>query len=489
MVTYPDMPLEAAPTPIYIVGLGLPPADSAAAWPMPPHSLLDLADVIIGGKAQLASVGEHPAERLVVGADIPGLLQRIAENRRAGKRQVALCSGDPLFFGLGARLREYFGPEGLHVLPAVSSLQGAAALLRLPWEHIRCVSLHGRSSFTPLTHALMTGEAVFILSHHPVAEIARFLTERGRTAYRLHALENLRMTDSGVHAEKIVSLSLEEALTQPDMTTPGTARVVALEPLHPFPQPSLSLAARPARVFPESGRFSDVEPGAFGIPDALLERENNLFTKWPARAVALAALRIGPHHIVWDLGAGSGAVALEASFLAHRGQVIAVEKNLRRVEDIAKNRARFGAATLEIVHGTMPERLTVADPEPASTKGVLNAPPSELPYHAGACILPRPHRIFIGGGLGGAAEDAFALLSRAWEALLPGGRLAAHCILLESLERVRAFLRDLNVKEEILCMQTSQTRPLGEDMYLEGANPVFLVIAHKPADAQGGTGL
>ena len=471
--------------PVYVVGLGLPVAGDGSAVSFgrnAVHPVLAGADVLVGGKAQLAAFADHPAEKLLVGADMASLYERIEANRKAGRMQVVLCNGDPLFFGLGARLAERFDPESLRVLPGVSSLQAAASFLGLAWENAESVSLHGRASWLPLAHALIRARAgggpVFLLTDaaSSPAAVAAFMKERGHERYVMHVLgnlhfaldENVVVATSGpvagkeagfpvrVRAERYARLSLDQALAlSPELPEGGRSLQVVI-----WLEPERSETREPATGWP------------LGLPDVLLATENNLLTKAPVRAAGLAALGIEAGDTVWDLGAGSGAVSVEAARLAWRGQVIAVEAKAGRILLIEENRRRFGAANLEIVHGFLPEALERC-----------------------LALYPRPKRVFFGGGLGrgsgagGRGENdnesgagpagAERIFRSAWEALLPGGRMAIHCVLLSTLEFVRAELDHLGVAAEVTCIQASRSAPLAGDVRLQAMNPVFLVSASK----------
>ncbi|MDR2076346.1 MAG: precorrin-6y C5,15-methyltransferase (decarboxylating) subunit CbiE [Desulfovibrio sp.] len=412
------------------------------------HPFVQAADILVGGREHLALFADHPAEKVVVGADIPAVLAVIQKNRAQGRSQVVLCGGDPLYFSLGSRLASLF-PDAA-ILPALSSLQGAAARLGLAWEDIRSVSLHGRNHWLPLAHALAAGTPVFLLTDAASSPktVAAFLEECGQSGYRLHVLDDLSLTPSGtVQAKEQRTLSVSGALLWRESSPKPPRRVILLVP-------------------PENP-----EEAIFGLPDEEISRENNILTKGPARIAALAALGVAPQHIVWDLGAGSGSVGIEAARLAWRGKVVAVEKKPERVAHIRANRRRFRAANLEIVQGVLPG-LLAGDISGAGLFGGLE---------------DRPHRIFIGGGLGTDAPEAGELLRLAWKRLLPGGRLAAHCVLMGSLHRARLILEKLGGTVHALSLHACQGRPLAGDLRFEGLNPVFLLCASKSArPAQSG---
>ena len=149
-------------------------------------------------------------------------------------------------------------------------------------------------------------------------------------------------------------------------------------------------------------------------------------TKGPVRAAARSLLRPAPDAVFWDLGAGSGAVAIEAASLLPEGRVYAVERVPRRALDIQENRRRCGAANLHVVLGAAPDCLDA---------------------------LPAPHAVFVGGGLSGGS--AAALLATLYDRLAPGGRLAVACVLLDSLAACRRSLRDLDLQTRLFKYRCS----------------------------------
>lgn len=504
----------ASAPPVFLLGLGLDAPD-------PEHPLLRNADVIIGGRAVLAALASLPAERLAVDARVEDLYARVSANRAEGKRQVVLCSGDPLFFGLGARLAERLGPEALRIVPALSSLQAACALLGLPHEGVRSVSLHGRASLLPLAHALMAGGPVCVLLDevHSPPRIAAWMTGRGCGGYVFHFFAGLGRTAEGrITARERWSLDAA-TLAAGNGTADGENGANSLNAASAAP-------GSPSASTPGPSGASEDSPGApallilaplaaparaFGLDDDAIAREKQLMTKGPLRAAALASLGIEAGHTVWDLGSGSGAVAVEAAFLARQGQVFAVERKAARAALIRENRRRFGAANLEIVEGELAARLPALRTGPASgpetgdpvagNSGAAVAPDAApgtgsgngesaaparpawftlLPPDDLEPPLPAPDRVFIGGGLGDDIQGR-EILRRAYAALKPGGRLLAHCVLLSSLELARNTLLDLGARLHVSCLHASAGSPLAGDMRLEGLNPVFLVRGYKPA--------
>lgn len=387
------------------------------------HPALREAGVIIGGKRLLEKLAGLPARKIPVGKDVAAVLAEAANLRENGERVVVLATGDPLFFGIGVSFAERFGPENLRIYPAVSSMQEGASRLALPWNAVTAVSLHGRNAFLPLAHALIAGNPVCVLTDalHTPARIAAYMAERGRTGYTAAVFANLGAPEESVWHGTLEDMGKKE-----------------------FPNPNIVF------LLPNAGK----EPPALfpGRDEADFAHEKALITKWPVRAAALAALRIEPRHTVWDLGSGSGAVAVEAAALAYRGLVVAVEKEAARIAHSMENRRRFGAANMEIEHGDM-----------------LSLLPG----------LPAPDRVFIGGGLGSSRETADAVIRNVWSVLPPAGRLVISCVLLSSLEHAKEALVACNATFEITQIQASFSAPLSNDLRLRAANPVFLLAAQK----------
>ena len=421
------MPSTARPEPITVLGLDCAVPRLADALTPPLRRLLDDADVICA-PARLLDQVEEPAGRMLrripLSLPLEPLLERLAHLRAAGAQVLVLCGGDPLFFGIGATMARQLGADAVRTLPAVSSLQAACARLALPWHRVISLSLHGRDDLGPLNAAVARGAPLCILTDARMTPdvIARHLLDRGVDWFTAHVFERMGAPD-----ESRRSLDLAEAAC----ARFGPACTLILEPAGPPRRPHL------------------------GIDDTELAVDGCL-TRKPVRAAALALLSLGPRQVVWDIGAGSGSVSLEAATLAPEGRIIASERDPGRAITILDNRRRFGAATVEVCLGRAP--------------GCLRD-------------LPEPQRIFIGGGLSG--PDGEALLATACARLAPGGRLVASCVLLTSFHRCRAGLEKRGWPLEILQLQASEACPLGTDVHLVARNPVFLVATRKPGGKAG----
>lgn len=417
------LPRMSTMKPVRVVGLAPGSLDIAANA----RELLAEAHVVAGGKRLLdACPGEwlrDGVKLIPVTAPLAPVLKTIRSAAADQKNVVVLADGDPLFYGIGKRLGEEIGCENLRVEPNVSTMQVAAARLGLPWQSMDFVSMHGRDDFSPLYAALVRAEliAVFTDAENTPAEVARALLERGADCFTMTVLEDL-----GTERERVRRIPLPDTWGMEF----SDLNLVILEKQYP-PEIELTL----------------------GIPDHFYMHQRSLITKLPVRAAGLAHLGVEPSSTIWDLGAGCGSVAIEASHLAREGRVIAVERNKTRAAMIRENIRRTGAWLVDTVVGDMPDCL----PD-----------------------LPDPDRIFIGGGLGGPANHESGLLEVACDKLRSGGKLVSHCILLDTFQAAKEHIRQLGWHFGVTQLQASATDSLAGDLRFKAQNPVFILWAEKP---------
>jgi precorrin-6Y C5,15-methyltransferase (decarboxylating) len=395
--------------PVWIVGMGMGPEDLTPAH----QEAVRSAQVLVGGRRHLAVFESARAERIEIAGSLALLAETIAGKVQEGLRVAVLASGDPLFFGIGRFLAERLGGEKVRVLPNVNSVAAAFARLGRAWDEVPVVSCHGRSGGIHRLLAVLTREPVVTVLTDPVTDpacIARELRARGLDDADLWIMERLGGPD-----ERVRRFAVDQA---------GQ---------HRFADPNLVVIVQPEPV-----------PAAIGGAEAEFERVNGLITKSEARAVSLALMRIRPDHTVWDLGAGSGSVALEAAVLAWNGRVVAVEKDPERSGLLFRNRRRLRRWHVDLVAARLPE---------------------------GMDELPDPDRVFVGGG----GRDLAAILQKAVPRLPPNGIVVVNCVLLASLETARRVLRDLGVQVDVVQVQVSRGRAVAAELRLEAQNPVWIV--------------
>jgi precorrin-6Y C5,15-methyltransferase (decarboxylating) len=398
---------------IHVLGLGLCPEHRCPEL----LRLIAAASLVGGGRRILDEMGVEKGRRLVMTST-----ESFAAGLRAhaGKGDICvLADGDPLLFGIGASLLRFFSPRELTFHPNVSALQAACARFGLPWHDCAALSLHGREDLGPLFAALTHGRltALYTDARMSPDAVARILLERGVTGWRMHVAEALCTAE-----ERLCTVSLAEAAER----SWHPLNIVVLERVE---TPPLALAV--------------------GLDETALAREDGLMTKQPVRALALSLLRLDPGSTLWDLGAGSGAVSLEAARLLTRGRVVAVERRSGRAAQIRKNAARAGAWLVEVAEEALEEFLSRQHSSPT--------------------------HIFLGGGASGAVLLACASL------LAPGGRMVVAAVLLSTLETARSVLEGLGWPLRVHQLMHHASAPLGTDLRLVPSNPVFLLETQKPS--------
>lgn len=405
--------------PVQVVGLGM----SLTDLTLRTLDIIKGAQVLVGGRRHLAYFPEHPAEKIILGKDPEHVILKLGE--LAQYRQIViLASGDPNFFGIGPMVVRLLGPENVRIHPNITAVQAASGRLQTAWQMAQVVSLHGRG-WESLDAALNAPGLWFIYTdpaHAPDA-IARRLLKSGRIEARLCVLEDL-----GLETERFAWMSLDEAADR----TFSPLNIVVLD-----------LISAPFRN--RQGRLHGKDPMFhLGMPEEFYCPERGLITKAEVRAVVLAKLELYPGQVLWDIGAGTGSVGLEASLLIGRGRIVAVEKNPKRAAQITANREKLQVDNFEVICGRAPACLAV---------------------------LTHPDRVFIGGG----GVDLEDILCEVLSCLRPGGKVALTATLLETLEKARKILLRENYLIDIIQLQVSRAQPLAGGSYLQTLNPVWVI--------------
>lgn len=422
--------------PVHVVGTEI----GSKSLPEAYAAIVARAEVLIGGSALLDRFSPlcPSARRMDLGGGqgvpLHAAIDTIHNAWKNGLRVVIMADGDPLYFGIGTTLTRRLPVSALRILPGISVLQAVCSRLGQPWTDITSISLHGRDDWRPLAVAVRRGHPICVLgdSGHGPVEVASWLLERGANWLHMHLF-----TDLNTPEEQHRELTLAQAAAL--RTCDATGEDVAAS----FPAPTMMLT-------PEDGHML---PGpSLRLDPHLPHMQEGLFTKGPVRAAALAALDIRPHDVIWDIGSGSGSVAFAAAALAWGGWVCAVESKPERAAMIRANRSHLAALNVDIIESQAPHGLN---------------------------MLPDPDGVFVGGGLGD-ARRAGDLLDAVVARLRPGGKVVSACVLLGSLERLRAYARDAGIDATITVIQSGESRDIAGDVRIEANNPVFLVSMTKP---------
>jgi precorrin-6B C5,15-methyltransferase / cobalt-precorrin-6B C5,C15-methyltransferase len=397
---------------IAVVGIG---ADGWAGLGEPAREAILSADVIVGSERQLALLPDTPATRRAWPSPIGPLVDELVADG-AEETVCVLASGDPMLHGIGATLARRLDPSRLAVHPHPSAFSLVCARLGWPASEVRLASAVGRPPEV-LAPLLQPGRRIvaYVAGAGGAAAAARVLCERGFGPSRLVVCEQL-----GGPGERIVESTAEdwgERLADPLHT-------IAIEPR--AAQGALVLGPAP------------------GLPDEAYESDGQL-TKWPARAMTLAALRPGPG-LLWDVGAGSGSIAIEWLRADAQARAIAIEERADRAARIRANALRLGVPQLSVQDGSAPAALTG---------------------------LETPDAVFVGGGV-----SIPGLLDRCWERLRRGGRIVASAVTLEGEQALHAARAAHG--GALLRLAVSHAEPLGGFEAWRPQLPVVQWSADKP---------
>lgn len=348
-----------------IVGIGAGGLDSVSSAG---RLLIAQAETLVGGDRHFAMMPQdHGGERLHWTSPLD---QTIAEiQARRGRRVCVLATGDPLWYGIGATLAEVIDPGEMTIIPSPGAFSLACARLAWPLAETVCFTLHGRPLDLLRLHLSPGARLVMLVTDgHSPAQIAALLRGAGYGKSRITVFENM----AGVDENRRDGIADDW-----DDTAVSALNTVAV---HCVAGTGVALRSRVP-----------------GLPDDAYENDGQL-TKRETRAVTLAALAPLPGQRLWDVGAGSGSIAIEWLRAAPHAAAVAIERDPTRCAMIARNATALGVPGLEIVNAAAPDAL------------------------AG---LAAPDAVFIGGGV--SAE----LIDVCMSALAPGGRLVANAVTVE----------------------------------------------------------
>jgi precorrin-6Y C5,15-methyltransferase (decarboxylating) len=374
------------PNPIHVIGIG---DDGLEAVPPNVRQIIDGAEVLLGTDRILALLPKTKGERHAISTDLNELVKTLES---AGNKKVAmLIYGDPMFYGLARYVMDRLGRDRFVVVPHVSSMQLAFARVMESWEDAYLTDL-AKHPLDAVLEKIRTAQKVglFTTDQTGPAAVAKALLDRRIDYFTAYVCENLGARDERV--------------------TRGTLQEIAAQKFSPL---NVMVLVRDEGA-PDRPRDA-VGRRLFGNPDeAFLQSKpkQGLLTPAEVRAIALAQMDIAPSSIVWDIGAGSGSVSIEAAQMASGGQVFAIEMDAEDHGLIQQNAERFGVANVEAVLGRAPE----------------------------ACDeLPDPDAVFIAGG----GREVTRISEYAYKRLRPGGRLVVNVVSIDHLAELREALSKL----------------------------------------------
>jgi precorrin-6Y C5,15-methyltransferase (decarboxylating) len=405
---------------VTVIGIG---DDGCASLTSRAASAVARAQVLVGGARHLAFFPQFVGETIALKGSLSAALDRVT--LLADEHQVCiLASGDPLFFGIGALVAKRVGHAHVDFIPAPSSMQWAFARTGLSWEDAEFVSVHGRGAEGFVARVRRSAKvAVLTDAESSPARIATRLIEHGDGAWDAWVCERLAGPGERVRRFTLAALAAERDI----------------DPLNVLLLMRTSDAWRAPPAIP----FLHEDAFAKRIP------KRGLITKREVRLLSLAALSIAPDAVVWDIGAGSGSVSIEASMLAPRGRVYAIEVDPEGVAICRDNVRTHGADNVRVIEGRAPEAL------------------------AG---LEAPDAVFVGGSKG----SMDPILDASLAALRPGGRLVVNAVTLENVAEAYGAFRARGLDPEVTLVQIARGVPLARYQRYEALNPIHILAVERP---------
>ncbi len=378
------------------------------------------ADCIIGAKRMLEAVKKslncwNVSRKDAVQMVSMYLSTEIAEYIRTHKEYhhiVIALSGDVGFYSGAKKLTDALAEYPLHLICGISSGVYFAAKLQTSWDDMLLTSMHGRQM--NLLAALKKSKKVFTLASDAksIRELAELLLNYGMDELTMSVGTNLSYPEEQITTG-----------TPADFQNYDTAGV------------SVVLLEKKEHTAPVI---------THGIPDEVFIRAKVPMTKEEVRSISLSKLQLCEDSIVYDVGAGTGSISIEAACMAAQGMVYAIEQKEEAVELIRENQKKFGVSNLQIIHGKAPEAF------------------------AG---LPAPTHAFL-GGTGGNMREIIGLL---WEKN-PQIRIVVNCIALETLAEITGLLQEWGISDaDIASVNISKSKKLGQYHLMLGQNPVYVI--------------
>ena len=398
---------------------------------------IQAADLLIGGARTLAlfkSLAGHTEIRDLTGA-LTQLPFWIDEALSEQKNVVVLASGDPLCHGIGGFIKSKLEANRLEIIPNISSIQIAFARFAISWQDAGIISIHHkdtgewragadrRHGLFSLLQAICRQHKLAVLTspENTPDRIARLLLmENLHDQFDIYIAEDLLQTKERL----LQGLNAEEIAGQ---TFNGNDVVILVR-------------RKPLEL--------DV---LFGLEDACFYQrkpEKGLITKREIRAVSLARLQLKHDSVVWDIGAGSGAVGLEAARLCPEGHVYAIEKNAGDIENAQKNAEQMNIHHYTLVHAKAPEKLNE---------------------------WMDPDAVFLGGSGG----ELASLIEYCLQRMNPNGWLVMNFVTVENLTVAVATLKQCQVSWDVTQIQASRSQPILHMHRFQAENPVWVVSAQR----------
>ncbi|MEE2640213.1 MAG: precorrin-6y C5,15-methyltransferase (decarboxylating) subunit CbiE [Planctomycetota bacterium] len=389
------------------------------------RAILEKAELIIANPSNLQQLGELEAELITLKDDLEEIVSTLKSNRN--RKIVILSPGDPLFFGTTRYLCEALGKDAFEIIPHVSMMQLAFARIRESWDDAFFSDLSSRpleSLFDRIRFAEKVG--LFTTPEVTPAKVAKMLMDQRADYFRAFVCEDIASPK-----ERITECSLSQ-LCDLEFDSLNVLILVRsnLRPELPAMTSGLKLFGNADETFLQS------------------QPKRGLLTPAEVRCIALGSMGLQADSIVWDVGAGSGSLAIEAARLCTSGSVYAIEMDSDDFQLLQSNSERFQISNIRPVLGEAP---------------------------AAWSELPDPDAIFIGG----TGRSVGEISGQAFSRLKEGGTIVIHVAgMTRANDLFYGFHRD-GFQPEISLLNFSRGHLQFDSLRFDAVNPSFLISCHK----------
>ena len=406
------LPEEWSPPLVVIAGMGM--VGEHHHIPQELENWLKRAEVIVCGESFLPLANQFDSEKIIIKSPLTSIINQVKQLSQT-RRVLIMTSGDPLFYGIGRQIGEGIGRDQLIVLPNVTSLQYLFSKLAIPWDDVIPFSLH-KEDRRDFFYWLRLGRKVAIL------------TSPGRSpSFIAELLEHHLMNEM---VDVIIGENLGTARERISKVTPREAASRHWE----FPN---IVAILPKVAVEKTGGF---------LAENEFLHDRGMITKREVRALVLSALKLRPGDVLWDVGAGSGSVSIEACYRVPLRAVHAIERNPNRYEQLKANICNFHCGEITPHLG---EATEIIDK------------------------LPPPDRIFIGGSGKDLGTIIEAVLKRFGKGKMP--LIVISAVLWDSVNEAIKTAQTHSIHASLMHIQIARSVPLGESFRFEPLSPVFLI--------------
>lgn len=330
---------------------------------------------------------------------------------------VVLATGDPNFYGITSLLINNLKEKVVKIIPSISIMQSAFAKLKLSWSDAGFFSLHGKSKEGLLAFLLKNKKGfIFTSNSSDTLIVLRTLKDYRLDDYRVYIFQNL-----GLESEKLDVLTFPYLLKNP-------------------------ISDLNCVIFEREGTLKEYI--GIGLNDDEYEKKKGMITKREVRVNIISLLSLKEGSVLWDIGAGSGSISIEATYNPKGVISFAIESDEEAFLNLKKNIKKFSA---------------------------INVKPILSKFREIYRDLPKPDRIFLGGG----GNDWFFNLTKAYELLEEKGILVIAIVSLKHLIMTVNFLDEKKIDYTVSALMASYVDKSGKVDIFKMKNMVYVIKVNK----------